>query len=68
MGNEKPSVKLRIIQNELMKAAAEVEGENINGKAENGGGDVDRYNYGEERELNKEERLRERKRHHIFEW
>eukprot|EP00965_Chrysotila_dentata_P167685 5537600-Pleurochrysis_carterae.AAC.1 len=64
MENSKPSDKLRIIQKELMQVAAEVAGKDM--KEMRGAGDG--YNFNEERELNKEEGLRERKRHQVFEW
>eukprot|EP00965_Chrysotila_dentata_P091038 3005822-Pleurochrysis_carterae.AAC.1 len=68
MGDNKPSDRLRIIQNELMKVAAEVAGENINRSEEAGGSEVDGCNHREKRELNKEEGLRERKRQQAFMW
>eukprot|EP00965_Chrysotila_dentata_P184589 6093432-Pleurochrysis_carterae.AAC.1 len=68
MGNKEPSDKLRIIQNELMKVAEEVAGENTKGSEGTDGDEEVKYNYGEERELNKEERFRERKRHQTFMW
>eukprot|EP00965_Chrysotila_dentata_P056336 1868767-Pleurochrysis_carterae.AAC.1 len=55
------------MQNELMKVAAEVAGEKT-GSGNTDGGENDRYNHKEERELNKEEGLRERKRNHTFMW
>eukprot|EP00965_Chrysotila_dentata_P099911 3300633-Pleurochrysis_carterae.AAC.1 len=61
MGNKKPSDKLRIIHQELTKAAAEVVGEATE-KTGAGEKEADGYNRKEERELNKEDRLRERKR------
>eukprot|EP00965_Chrysotila_dentata_P092512 3053034-Pleurochrysis_carterae.AAC.1 len=67
MGNKKPNDKLRIVQNELMKVAAEVAGEKT-GSEWTGGGEEDKHNHGEEQELNKEERLRERKRNQTFMW
>eukprot|EP00965_Chrysotila_dentata_P085205 2811201-Pleurochrysis_carterae.AAC.2 len=67
MKNKKPSDKLRIIQQELTKAAAEVMGEvtEMTGAGER---EADGYNRLEEKELNKEERLRERKRTQVFKW
>eukprot|EP00965_Chrysotila_dentata_P016924 561183-Pleurochrysis_carterae.AAC.1 len=67
MGNKRPSDKLRIIHQELTKAAAEVGGEvtEMTGAGER---ETDGYNRKEEKELNKEERLRERKRNQVFEW
>eukprot|EP00965_Chrysotila_dentata_P176859 5841195-Pleurochrysis_carterae.AAC.1 len=67
MGNKEPSDKLRIIQNELIKVAAEVAGEKT-GSEWTDGGEEDRYNYREEQEFNKEEGLRERKRNQTFMW
>eukprot|EP00965_Chrysotila_dentata_P002406 78225-Pleurochrysis_carterae.AAC.1 len=68
IGGKKPSDRLRIIQDELMKTAAEVAGENINRAEGAGGSEVDGHNHREELELNKEEGLRERKRHPSFLW
>eukprot|EP00965_Chrysotila_dentata_P070041 2313504-Pleurochrysis_carterae.AAC.1 len=51
-----------------MKAAAEVAGENINKSEGAGGSEVDGYSHREKREVNKEEGLRERKRHQGFMW
>eukprot|EP00965_Chrysotila_dentata_P136277 4506386-Pleurochrysis_carterae.AAC.1 len=67
MGNKRPSDKLRIIQQELTKVAAEVMGEatEMTGAGERETGE---YNHKEEKELNKEERLRERKRNQVFKW
>eukprot|EP00965_Chrysotila_dentata_P055664 1846520-Pleurochrysis_carterae.AAC.1 len=61
MRNRKPSDKLRIIQHELTKAAAEVAGEVIE-RTRAGEEEADGYNRTEEKELNKEEKLRESKR------
>eukprot|EP00965_Chrysotila_dentata_P126027 4165200-Pleurochrysis_carterae.AAC.1 len=54
MGNKRPSDKLRIIHQELTKAAVEVVGEvtEMTGAGER---EVDEYNRKEEKELNKEE-------------
>eukprot|EP00965_Chrysotila_dentata_P070624 2335072-Pleurochrysis_carterae.AAC.1 len=68
MGNKGPGDRLRIIQNELMRAAAEVAGENTKGPKGTDRDEEDKYNYGEERALNKEEGFRERKRHQTFMW
>eukprot|EP00965_Chrysotila_dentata_P006654 217441-Pleurochrysis_carterae.AAC.1 len=67
MGDKRPSDKLRIIQQELTKAAAEVVGEmtEVTGAGER---ETNGYNRKEEKELNKEERRRERKRNQVFEW
>eukprot|EP00965_Chrysotila_dentata_P046470 1544392-Pleurochrysis_carterae.AAC.1 len=59
MGNKRPSNRLRIIQNELTKVAAQVAGEEMV-KEETGEGEIEGYNRREEKELNKEEGLRER--------
>eukprot|EP00965_Chrysotila_dentata_P032258 1075234-Pleurochrysis_carterae.AAC.1 len=67
MGNNRPSDKLRIIQHELTKAAAEAAGE-VTGIPRAGEGESDGYNREEEKGLNKEEKARERKRHQVFKW
>eukprot|EP00965_Chrysotila_dentata_P132828 4391953-Pleurochrysis_carterae.AAC.1 len=61
MGDKKPSDKLRITQYELNKAAAEVAGEDIERRGTEGK-ELEGYNGGEEKELNKEEKRRERNR------
>eukprot|EP00965_Chrysotila_dentata_P154770 5114130-Pleurochrysis_carterae.AAC.1 len=66
--DKKPNVRLRIIQDELTRAAAEVAGESINRPEGVDRNEVDGYNHREERELNKEEGLREKKRHQTFMW
>eukprot|EP00965_Chrysotila_dentata_P179686 5933554-Pleurochrysis_carterae.AAC.1 len=67
MGGKRPSEKLRIIHQELTKKTAEVVGEvtKMTGAEER---DADGYNRKEEKELNKEERLRESKRNQVFKW
>eukprot|EP00965_Chrysotila_dentata_P027273 906051-Pleurochrysis_carterae.AAC.1 len=67
MGNKRPRDKLRIIHQEITKAAAEVVGETIE---MTGAGEkkADGYNRKEEGGLNKEDRLRERMRNHVFKW
>eukprot|EP00965_Chrysotila_dentata_P162843 5377752-Pleurochrysis_carterae.AAC.1 len=67
MGSKRPSDKLKIIHKELIKAAAEVAGEATEMRGA-GEGEADGYNHREEKELNKEEGLRERKRNHVFKW
>eukprot|EP00965_Chrysotila_dentata_P030144 1003765-Pleurochrysis_carterae.AAC.1 len=64
---KKPSVKLRMIHKELTIAAAEVAGETP-GKRWIGEEEPEGYNRKEVEELNKEERLREKKRNQVFEW
>eukprot|EP00965_Chrysotila_dentata_P213544 6187681-Pleurochrysis_carterae.AAC.2 len=67
LGNKRPRDKLRRIHEELTKTAAEVAGEATEMK-EAGEGEVDGYNHREEKELNKEEGLRERRRNQVFKW
>eukprot|EP00965_Chrysotila_dentata_P108569 3586625-Pleurochrysis_carterae.AAC.1 len=67
LGNKKPSDKLRIILYELTQAAAEMAGGTI-GTRGAGEGETDGYNRREEKKLNKEEALRERKRNQVFKW
>eukprot|EP00965_Chrysotila_dentata_P136329 4508064-Pleurochrysis_carterae.AAC.1 len=67
MGGERPSDKLRRIHHELTKAAAEVGGE-VTKRRGAGEGETDGCNRREEKGLNKEERIRERKRNHVFKW
>eukprot|EP00965_Chrysotila_dentata_P066599 2205839-Pleurochrysis_carterae.AAC.1 len=66
--NNRPSDRLRIVQNELMQVAAEVVGEDMKEMRGAGGRETDGYNFSEERDLNKEEGHRERKRHQVFKW
>eukprot|EP00965_Chrysotila_dentata_P101625 3355257-Pleurochrysis_carterae.AAC.1 len=61
MEGTRPSDKLRMIQDELSKAAAEVAEKGCEMRKDVGS-ESEGYNYGEEKELNKEERRRERKR------
>eukprot|EP00965_Chrysotila_dentata_P256409 6212529-Pleurochrysis_carterae.AAC.1 len=68
MGNNRPSDKLRIIQKEMMQAAAEVAGEGMKEMRGAGDREIYGYNFGEERGINKEEGNRERKRHQVFKW
>eukprot|EP00965_Chrysotila_dentata_P050521 1674257-Pleurochrysis_carterae.AAC.1 len=65
--NKMPSDKLRKLQHELIKAAAEVAGE-VTEVTRTGEGEADGYNRMEEKELNREERLRENKRNQVFKW
>eukprot|EP00965_Chrysotila_dentata_P026523 878914-Pleurochrysis_carterae.AAC.1 len=65
--SKRPSDKLRIIQDELSKAAAEVAGKDCEMRKDVGR-ESEGYNYGEEKELNKEERRRERQRNQVFKW
>eukprot|EP00965_Chrysotila_dentata_P237655 6202042-Pleurochrysis_carterae.AAC.2 len=68
MDNRRPSDKLTILQTELTKIAAEAGGgkaqENNMARDEEENG----YDRREEQQLNKEERVRERKRHQVFKW
>eukprot|EP00965_Chrysotila_dentata_P164700 5437938-Pleurochrysis_carterae.AAC.1 len=68
MDNKRPSDQLTILQTELTNIAAEVGGgrtQKSNGVRE---GEENGYDRREEQQLNKEERVRERKRHQVFKW
>eukprot|EP00965_Chrysotila_dentata_P095814 3167230-Pleurochrysis_carterae.AAC.1 len=67
LGCKKPSDKLRIIHYELTKAAAEVSGEILEMRGD-GEGEADGFNLKEEKELNREEGIRERERNQVFKW
>eukprot|EP00965_Chrysotila_dentata_P245261 6206454-Pleurochrysis_carterae.AAC.3 len=67
MMHERPSDRLRILQDSLMRATAETVAENMSkdNKTET---EEDRNNKSEEKELNKGEQIRQRQRHQLFMW